>query len=77
MSHHRPHAHAIALADHFVATILEEDPELLVSSLDGLEDEEIRQVARRLATFRLALVEALSLQPLDADDDDELDGDDD
>lgn len=67
MSHHSTHAHAAALADHFVATILEEDPELLVSSLDGLEDEEVRQVARRLAVFRLALVDALASQPMNDD----------
>lgn len=67
-----PHAtqHAAALADHFVSVILEGDPELLVSNLDELDDDEVRHVARRLAIFRLALIDELAAQPHSQDEDD-------
>lgn len=64
MSQHESAGHAIALADHFIATILEEEPQLLVGSLEELEEDEVRQVARRLAVFRQALIDELVLQPL-------------
>lgn len=65
MTHTLATSHAAALADHFVAIILEGDPKLLVSHLAELDDAEVRQVARRLAIFRLALIEELLEQPHD------------
>ncbi|MDH5858025.1 hypothetical protein [Lampropedia aestuarii] len=72
-----PHAtqHAAALADHFVSVILEGDPELLVSNLDELDEEEVRDVAKRLAIFRLALIEELAAQPHAQDEDEDEDCD--
>lgn len=69
MTHPLATHHAAALADHFVSVILEGDPELLVSNLDELDDEEVRHVARRLAIFRLALIEELAVQPHANDED--------
>ena len=70
-----PHAtqHAAALADHFVSVILEGDPELLVSNLDELDDDEVRDVARRLAIFRLALIDELATQPHAQDEEEGFD----
>lgn len=71
MTHPLATSHAAALADHFVAIILEGDPELLVRNLDELDDDEVRQVARRLAVFRLALIDELAAQPHAHDDDED------
>lgn len=75
MTHPLATSHAAALADHFVAIILEGDPELLVSNLDELDDAEVRLVARRLAVFRLALIEELATQPHAHDEEEDEFGD--
>lgn len=67
---------AISLADHLITTILEEDPGLLVSSLDDQDETGIRDTARKFGFFRLALIEELVNQPLSGDTEEEDDDED-